>query len=132
MDEKKRLTIPSRWRDESLEEVFIIKSPARGCLSAMPQAVLQDFGRSAAAQAPTVEAHQAFLDHFFSSAVICPVDAAGRIVLSDDLCRFAGIKKQAVLAGGGSKFDLWSPEGWDAHRKATTANYETILKSIGL
>jgi len=132
LDEKKRLTIPSRWRNESLQELFIIKSPSRGCLSAMPQPVLQEFGSKAASQAPTLEAHQAFLDHFFASAVICPVDSAGRIILSEDLCRFAGIRKQVVLAGGDTKFDLWSPEAWEARQKATSANYETILKSIGL
>jgi MraZ protein len=132
LDEKKRLTIPARWRSEALEELFIIKSPTRGCLAAMPQNVLQAMGEKAASQAPSVEAHQAFKDHFFASAVICPVDSQGRMVLSDDLCRFAGIKKEVVLAGGDSKFDLWSPEAWEQRKKATVANFETILKSLGL
>jgi len=133
LDQKKRLTIPARWRpDGKLEELFIIKSPSRGCLAAMPQEVLEAMGEKAALQAPTVEAHQAFKDHFFANAVICPVDSQGRMVLADDLCRFAGIEKEVVLAGGGAKFDLWSPAAWRQRQQAASANYETILKSLGL
>ena len=133
LDQKKRLTIPARWRpDGRLDEVFIVKSPSRGCLSAMPQEVLQAMGEKAASQAPTVEAHQAFMDQFFANTVICPVDSQGRMVLADDLCRFAGLEKEVVLAGGGSKFDIWKPESWQQRQQAVSPTYETILKSIGL
>jgi MraZ protein len=133
LDQKKRLTIPARWRpDGRLEELFIVKSPSRGCLAAMPQEVLEAMGEKAAAQAPTVEAHQAFMDQFFASALICPVDSQGRMVLADELCRFARIDKEVVLAGSGMKFDIWNPEAWEQQRKITSPTYETILKSLGL
>jgi len=132
LDEKKRLTIPARWRSSALEDLFIIKSPSRGCLAAMPQEVLQAMGAKAAGQSPTVADHQAFKDHLFASAVICPVDSQGRMVLSEDLCKFAGIKKEVVLAGGDSKFDIWNPEAWQQRQQTVAPAFETILKSIGL
>jgi len=134
LDGKKRLTIPSKWRSAALEDLFIVKSPDRGCLVAMPLAVLQEKGETAASQAPTVEAHQIFKDLFFASAVSCPVDSQGRVLLSDELCRFAGIEKEkeVVLAGSGDKFDIWTPEAWQQRLKAAAAIYNTILKGIGL
>jgi MraZ protein len=134
LDDKKRLTIPARWRTGSLEELFIIKSPKRGCLSAMPQEVLQAMGEKAASLSHTVADHQAFKDQFFASAVICPVDGQGRMVLADDLCRFAGIKvkSEVVLAGSADKFDIWNPEMWQRQQQASVQNYEKILESLGL
>ena len=132
LDEKKRLTIPARWRSAALEELFIIKSPGRGCLAAMPQAVLQAMGEKAASQAPTVADHQAFKDQFFASAIICPVDSQGRMVLAEELCRFAGIKKEVVLAGGGSKFDLWTPEAWQQRQDSMTPSFEAVLRKLGI
>jgi len=134
LDDKKRITIPARWRSGSLEELFIIKSPKRGCLAAMPQEVLQAMGEKAAAQAHTVADHQAFKDQFFASAVICPVDGQGRMVLSDDLCRFAGIKSKSevVLAGSADKFDIWNPEAWQRQQQASVQTYEKILEGLGL
>ena len=133
LDQKKRLTIPARWRPEGrLEELFIISSPDRNCLVAMPQEFLQATGEKAASLTPSVEAHQAFVDQLFASAVICPVDSQGRMVLPDDLCQFAGIEKEAVLAGSGEKFDIWNPEAWRQQRQAARPNYQTTLKSLGL
>jgi MraZ protein len=131
LDEKKRLTIPSRWRTGSLEELFIIKSPKKGCLSAMPQEVLQAMSQKAAALSHTVADHQAFRDQLFTNAVICSVDSQGRMVLPEELCKFAGIKKEAVLTGGEDKFDIWSPETWQRQTQATTQTYEKILDSLG-
>jgi MraZ protein len=132
LDEKKRLTIPSRWRTAPLEELFVVKSPKRGCLAAMPQEVLQAMGEKAASLAHTVADHQAFKDQFFASAVICTVDGQGRMVLSDDLCRFAGIKKEVVLTGGNDKFDIWSPEAWQQQQQTSAQTYEKILGGLGL
>jgi MraZ protein len=134
LDDKKRLTIPARWRSNSLDEVFIIKSPGRGCLVAMPQEVLEEMGEKAGSQATTVEDHQAFKDQFFASAVNSAIDSQGRMVLSEDFCRFAGLvkDKEVVLAGSGKKFDIWTPEAWEARREAVKPTYTTILKGLGL
>jgi MraZ protein len=134
LDGKKRLTIPARWRSDALEEVFIIKSLDRGCLVAMPQHVLEAMGEKAASQAASVEAHQTFMDLFFASAVNCPIDSQGRMVLPEELCRFAGIEKEGVvvLAGSGPKFDIWHPEGWRQRQEAVAATYRSTLKSLGL
>ena len=132
LDEKKRLTIPARWRSDGLEEIFIVKSPSRGCLTAMPQAVLRSMGEKAASQGFSVADHQAFKDEFFANAVNCPIDSQGRMVLSEELCQFAGIKKEVVLAGADEKFDLWNPEARQQRRQVISPTYETILKGLGL
>jgi len=132
LDEKKRLTIPARWRSDSRLDLYIVKSRGRGCLSAMPEAVLQGIGEKAAPLAPSVADHQTFRDQLFSSAFFCPVDSQGRMVLTEELCRFAGIKKEVVLTGGDTKFDIWSPEKWAEQQQAAAPVYESILRSLGL
>jgi DNA-binding transcriptional regulator/RsmH inhibitor MraZ len=54
------------------------------------------------------------------------------MVLSDDLCRFAGIKKEVVLTGGNDKFDIWSPEAWQQQQQTSAQTYEKILGGLGL
>ncbi len=133
LDQKKRLTIPSKWRPEGrLEEVFIVKSLSRGCLVAMPLEVLDAMAQKAGPQASSLEAHQSFKDQFFANATLCPIDTQGRMVLPEDLCNFSGIVKEAVLTGSGEKFDIWRPEAWEKQRQTAASGYETLLKSIGL
>jgi MraZ protein len=115
-----------------LDEVYIIKSLGRGCLVAMTQDVLQSLGSNAQAKSPTTADHSAFQDTLFANAVICPIDSQGRMVLPDELCRFAGIEKEAVLTGAGEKFNIWNPAGWQRFQESVAPTYATILKSLGL
>lgn len=133
LDPKKRLTIPARWRqDGRLAEVYIIKSRKRGCLSAMPLDVLREMGEKGASDAQTTGAGQLFRDRFYSQAAECAIDSQGRMVLSEELCKFAGIEKEAVLSGSGAKFDIWNPGAWQRQEQATDAAYETMLENLGL
>jgi DNA-binding transcriptional regulator/RsmH inhibitor MraZ len=54
------------------------------------------------------------------------------MVLSEELCKFAGIEKEAVLSGSGAKFDIWNPAAWQRQQEVTDAAYDTMLKTLGL
>lgn len=45
-----------------------------------------------------------------------PFDSDGRMVLSQDLRDHAGITDEAIFAGRGSTFQVWSPERYDARK----------------
>ena len=133
LDGKKRLTIPSRWRpDGKLDELYLIKSPARRCINAMPKEILQAMGAKAETLAGDPERHQNFKDFLFANAVICPVDSQGRMVLPDDFCRFAGLEKDVLLTGGDEKFDIWNPEAWQERERSIAPEGSTMLKRLGL
>jgi MraZ protein len=110
----------------------IIKSRKRGCLSAMPLDVLREMGEKGASDAQTTGAGQLFRDRFYSQAAECAIDSQGRMVLSEELCKFAGIEKEAVLSGSGAKFDIWNPGAWQRQEQATDGAYETMLENLGL
>lgn len=133
LDGKNRVTIPARWRPEGrFEELYLVRSVNRGCLSAFTQEGLQAWGEKAAGQAMSVADHEEFMNQFFALAVPSPVDSQGRMVVPDDLKKFARLTKEAVLAGSGPKFDIWSPELWSEQQAAIAPTFQMILKSIGL
>jgi MraZ protein len=41
------------------------------------------------------------------------LDGAGRLLVSSELRKFAGLEKQAMMVGQGSHFEIWSQEAWD-------------------
>ena len=46
------------------------------------------------------------------TATTCEVDKQGRILLPAVLREFAGIEKDAVLVGVGSRIEIWSKDKW--------------------
>jgi MraZ protein len=45
------------------------------------------------------------------------IDNKGRVMISDRLLEFAGIKKEAVFVGKGRTFEIWANEKFNLHYK---------------
>jgi MraZ protein len=114
LDGKKRLTIPSEWREAAGGlPLFVLKGVDQPCLyvfTARDMATKLDKIR--AISVANAKAQQ-FLRSLFSSADRLEIDSAGRIRVSDRLLDFAGITGQVELVGVGGRFELWSPEQWN-------------------
>ena len=51
------------------------------------------------------------------STVPLPFDPEGRVVLPDDLIRYAGIDGEALFVGHGKGFRIWNPESFRQHNQ---------------
>ena len=114
LDGKKRLTIPSEWREATGGmPVFVLKGVDQPCLYVFTardmKARLDKIRSISVANAKA----QQFIRSIFSCADRLEIDSAGRIRVSDRLLEWAGITGQVGLVGVGGRFELWSPEQWN-------------------
>jgi MraZ protein len=65
-----------------------------------------------------------------SQAESLPCDKQGRITLSEDLRRHAGIEKEALLVGVLNRFEIWSPARFDASTPMTTNEMMGAMKKL--
>ena len=115
LDEKNRVTIPSRWRDEGLVEFYAIADP-RKAVGLLVSA--EELGR----MTESIEAlddlsatqKRAFTRQLFASARPCPIGKQGRIVLPPELCDQLGLKGEVVMAGTGTRIEVASPSVWES------------------
>src|SRR5256885_17194203 len=88
IDEKNRITIPSRWRRGAAEEFIVLAEASHQFLLVMSP---EEFSRmSAAAEAdPNVSARdrRVFFRRLHARAQHGAADKQGRLVLPEDLCR---------------------------------------------
>src|ERR1051325_10925575 len=93
IDEKNRLTIPSRWRHGEAEEFILLPEPANDYLLVMsPEAFARmnaDVERNASVSARD---KRVFLRHVHARAQHGSADKQGRLVLPDDVCKQVGLK----------------------------------------
>ncbi len=133
LDSKKRLTIPSEWRDK-LEnpQLFVLPGVNTKCLSVFPANEmarrLEKFRNVSIADTRA----QQFARAIFARANQIPWDSQGRIRISDELMNWAGLTEQVILAGVGTRFELWNPERWSEVQPAMDmADFEEAAKYIG-
>jgi MraZ protein len=131
LDGKNRVTIPSCWRNEELDEFFVIVSPSRGCLTAMPAEVFMKIGEEAKARYEPAKL-QAFIGPLYAMAKRVTIDRQGRLLLNEDQCKLAGLCSDTVLTGSRDRFEIWSPGNWVKYLKTQRPSFEEVAKEFGL
>ena len=133
LDEKNRITIPSRWRRDEPEEFIILPEATHQFLLVMSP---EEFSRmSAAAEAdPNVSARdrRVFFRQLHARAEHGSIDKQGRLVLPVDLCKKVGLKGEVVLVGGLGRFEIWNREKRKKAHEEETPTYQHVANVIGL
>jgi MraZ protein len=114
LDEKNRLTLPARLR-EQLGERVVVTVGLDGCLDAYAQ---DDWDRLArrireldALSRETRVMHR----HFFAQAVTAELDRQGRMVLPATLLEAVGIEREVTIAGVHDHLEIWDRTRWREH-----------------
>ena len=114
LDSKGRLSVPTRYRDvlhtNSSSQLTMTKHP-HGCVMVFPRTEWEKF-RERISSLPMQA--QWWKRIFLGNAMEVEMDAAGRVLVSPELRKSAGISKAAVLLGMGSYFELWDSATYEA------------------
>jgi len=133
LDEKNRITIPSRWRRDEGEEFIILPEPQHQFLLIMSQEEFASMSAKAESNsAISARDRRIFLRHLHSRAEHGTADRQGRLVLPEDMCRQLGLKGEVALVGGRGRFEIWNLQKWKRANEEETATYQHVANVIGL
>ena len=113
IDAKGRMIVPSKFR-EQLGDEFVVTKGLDGCLFVYPNEEWQNIEEKFRNVPLTSKDARKFSRFFFAGATTCEVDKQGRILLPAHLREFAGLEKDVVLVGVGSRVEIWSKDKWEA------------------
>ena len=120
LDSKRRLSVPTRYRDllnaTSAGQLTMTKHP-HGCIMIFPRIQWEKF-RERIASLPMQA--QWWKRIFLGNAMDVCMDATGRVLVSPELRRAAGISKDTVLLGMGHYFELWDAQTYAAQEAEQT------------
>ena len=108
LDNKGRIFIPARLREELGQSVFVTLSMDR-CLSVYSKENWDLFTEKVNAL-PYVR--QRRMRPLFAYAVRCDLDAQGRVLLPQNLRDWAGLKKNVTVVGCNNHAELWDSDSW--------------------
>ena len=113
LDEKGRLFLPAKYRDELARGLVLTKGQER-CLYVFP---LTEFDRvTEALRAPvTTKAVRDYSRVFFASASDEMPDRQGRITLPAALRDYAGLQRDCVVIGANTRLEIWDAQAWNSY-----------------
>src|SRR5258708_16098565 len=133
IDEKNRITIPSRWRRDRPEDFILLPEATHQFLLVMSPKEFAKMG-SAAETNEKVSARdrRVFLRQLHSRAQHAAADRQGRLGLPDELCQRVGLKNEVALGGNRGRFEIWNLHRWKRAHEQETPTYPPLPKQTHL
>jgi MraZ protein len=111
LDDKGRLFLPARFREELAEGVVITKGQER-CLYVFKRADFEVEVASLKSASITAKDARDFGRLLFAGAVDDAPDSQGRVRVPAPLRAYAGLSKHCVVIGAGTRLEIWDATAW--------------------
>lgn len=131
LDEKKRVAVPKRLRDDfgqtDLNSLMVAPGTEKSLV------IYSSLGFEAfAAKLAAGAGHQNYLRLFYSSAERVDLDSQGRVRIPDRLAEYAGLKREAYLLGVQDHAELWDKDAWDSFVSTHSPAFDELaMKAMG-
>jgi len=116
LDAKGRLAIPARYRSELMStcsgHLIVTVDPSK-CLLIYPQPAWEPIEQKLNNLSSFDTVTRNLQRLLVGNACDVDMDAANRILISPPLRQFAGLSKDVVLVGQGTKLELWDETQWN-------------------
>ncbi len=129
IDEKGRLIIPSRFRDEIGKE-FIVTRGLDGCLFIYSKGQWEKIVTKLQTLPFTKKDARTFNRFFLSSATVCEFDKQGRINIPSNLINYASIQKECTIIGVNDRLEVWASDKFDALIEENTSAIEGVAENL--
>jgi len=129
LDEKGRLFLPAKFRDELAAGVVLTKGQER-CLYVFPP---DEFGRitDRLSAAPTTsKAVRDYTRVFFASASNEHPDKQGRITIPSALRTYAGLTRACVVIGQNTRLEIWDTAAWQAYESEQEQAFSDLSEEV--
>jgi MraZ protein len=117
LDEKGRLMIPAPFR-QSLEGGAFITQGFDRCLMVMTETYFQQVYEILNNMNIADKNARLLRRMILSNAYHFELDKVGRILVPQNLRQFVGFDGEAIVAGQGEYFEVWTPTEWNAQMDA--------------
>ena len=129
IDEKNRLIVPSKFREE-LGNSFVITRGLEGCLFAYPLVEWNNIVTKLKSLPFTKKDARSFSRFFLSGATIAEFDKQGRINIASPLVHYADLKKNCVIVGVNERLEIWSEERWNQFMQDNEEDLSEIAEHL--
>lgn len=129
LDDKGRLILPAKFRDELAEGLVITKGQER-CLFVFPMGEFTRIAEQLREAPMTHKAARAYSRVFFASASDEVPDKQGRITIPPHLRTYAGLTRDCVVIGASTRVEIWDSRAWDTYLAESEDSFADIEEEV--
>lgn len=128
LDEKNRLTLPSKFREELAD--CVMTRGLEECILVYPESSWMKIMKHINTLPFTKKDARSFMRFFLSGATKTEFDKQGRINITSPLISYANIKKECVIVGVGDHIEIWDQELWEKNYNMNKSMVSDIAEDL--
>lgn len=129
LDEKGRLILPAKFRDELAEGLVMTRGQDR-CVYVFSNAEFAEL-HDRIRQAPvTSKQARDYLRLLLSGAHDEVPDKQGRVTIPAQLRQYAGLGRELAVIGAGTRAEIWDAEAWETYVTANEAAFSETAEEV--
>lgn len=129
IDDKGRLTIPAKFREDLASGVVITRG-LDGCLWAYSRSEWEQLAEKISRLPTTNPAARNFSRFMFANAFDSIPDRQGRVLIPQNLRDYANIESDTIIIGVMNRLELWNPTQWGDVLAAVEEDPEAIVAQL--
>ncbi len=129
IDEKGRVAIPARFREE-LGEGFVLTKGFELCLQAFPRSMWNELAEKVNRLPLGSPQARNLRRMLFAPAIEVEVDRQGRVLIPQGLREYAGLSEEVLITGMHTYFELWSAPRWRTLQEELNGNGAAIAEQL--
>jgi len=130
IDEKNRISLPSKFRGEVGRKVVITRG-LDNCLFLYPVSEWKKISSKLSELGMGQAGSRGFSRFMFSGAVEISVDGIGRVLLPDFLKAFAKLKEKVIFAGVSNRVEIWDEKTWRDYKSKIEKQGDLLAEKLG-
>ena len=129
LDEKGRLILPAKFREELRGGLVIAKGQER-CLAIYTVEEFQRQAQAAMSGPSTLRGIRDFQRMFAAGASQEVLDSQGRVTIPPVLRGYAGLDKEIAVIGAFNRVEVWDLAAWEAYQAAQDEEFARMDEEI--
>ncbi len=129
LDAKGRVSLPARFRLQMTGSVVIAKGLDRN-LYVYQAAEYERFIEELTSKSEFNASVRKIRTHFTIGAWETDLDSAGRVSVPQNLREFAGLQKDVIVAGNGSRIEIWDAGRWQRYSAEAAESIDDIAQEL--
>lgn len=130
IDDKNRLTLPARFREE-LGAGVVVTRGLDECLNVFAR---EEWDRVVSRQLDALDPFsreaREMERYYYSGAVEVEVDRQGRVMIPTPLSTYAKLGREVVVAGVRNRLEVWDREAWRKQRDEFEGSAEHVAERL--
>ncbi len=132
LDDKGRVSLPSRLRTGLPGNILILTQGVDQCLWLYPPEQWKDLSRKLMESTSPFQARSRLVQRrIIAPAQEVEIDKAGRIAIPQSLREFAGLSKDCIILGIDKYIEIWDAEKYRAYWETNEEEFKQAAEELG-